>query len=294
MSDISRIQIDNTTYNIKDANAARKDSPILEGLPQAPRYGSGGTITEPIATVGYVDNAIDNSFKANDAMLFKGTIGSSGASVTTLPATHEVGWTYKVATAGTYAGQECEVGDLIICTTDGTAANNAHWTVVQENINFDDVPTENSIKSVKSGGVYSAIEDSSVFNETSGSIVSFDDGIEASVGDLKVNIEPIQEGEGDPSPDNVRPITGWTGVRVIRTGKNLFSGVLKGYATGDISNGINVQYSAGNCLISKIEPNKIYTITAKHKENLNRFRIILFKYYPKHGKKYLYPEEVRQ
>lgn len=39
---------------------------------------------------------------------------------------------------------------------------------------------------------------------------------------LTANIEPAQSGEGDPSPDNVRPISGYTGVTVTRTGKNLF------------------------------------------------------------------------
>ena len=38
---------------------------------------------------------------------------------------------------------------------------------------------------------------------------------------LVANIEPAQAGSGDPSPDNVRPISGYTGVTVTRTGKNL-------------------------------------------------------------------------
>ena len=42
---------------------------------------------------------------------------------------------------------------------------------------------------------------------------------------VTVDIEPIQSGSGDPSPDNVRPITGWTGANVWRTGKNLFGGL---------------------------------------------------------------------
>lgn len=52
-------------------------------------------------------------------------------------------------------------------------------------------------------------------------------GFEASAADmplksLTVNIEPVQEDSGDPSPENVRPITGWTGCNVTRTGKNLW------------------------------------------------------------------------
>lgn len=59
----------------------------------------------------------------------------------------------------------------------------------------------------------------------SGAIVTFDDGAEdVPVKSLIVNIDPVQSGTGDPSPTNVRPITGWTGANVVRTGKNLFGG----------------------------------------------------------------------
>lgn len=67
-----------------------------------------------------------------DAMRYKGTIGTGG-TVSTLPNTHEVGDTYMVITAGTYAGQTCEVGDLLIALgTTGTSSSD--WTAVQTNI----------------------------------------------------------------------------------------------------------------------------------------------------------------
>lgn len=102
---------------------------------------SGGTLTGALtlnanptanmhaATKQYVDNA----FAANDAMIFKGTLGTGG-TITSLPATHNAGWTYRVITASTYAGKVCEVGDLMICVTDSTSANDAHWVVAQTNI----------------------------------------------------------------------------------------------------------------------------------------------------------------
>lgn len=37
-----------------------------------------------------------------------------------------------------------------------------------------------------------------------------------------VGIEPVQSGSGDPSPDNVRPISGFTGANVTRTGINIW------------------------------------------------------------------------
>ena len=49
----------------------------------------------------------------------------------------------------------------------------------------------------------------------SGDIVTFDDAIpDTLLKTVKVNIEPVQSGTGDPSPDNIRPITGWTGVNI--------------------------------------------------------------------------------
>lgn len=46
--------------------------------------------------------------------------------------------------------------------------------------------------------------------------------VENSPLDVQVEIEPLQEGTGDPSPTNVRPISGWDSVNVTRCGKNLF------------------------------------------------------------------------
>lgn len=48
----------------------------------------------------------------------------------------------------------------------------------------------------------------------SGSIASFDTDLAAPLISLFLHIEPHQEGTGDPSPENVRPITGYTGVNV--------------------------------------------------------------------------------
>ena len=78
----------------------------------------------------YIDDLLAN---LGSALRFKGTIGSSGATVTALPNSHTVGDTYLVSVAGTYAGATCEKGDMIICTATGTAASNSDWTVVQAN-----------------------------------------------------------------------------------------------------------------------------------------------------------------
>lgn len=108
---------------------AKLDSPTFTGTPTAPTAAT-GTNTKQIATTAFVQAAIG---AIGDAMVFKGTLGTSG-TVTALPASHKPGDTYRVITAGTYAGQPCEVGDLVICITKGTSANDAHWTVAQNNL----------------------------------------------------------------------------------------------------------------------------------------------------------------
>ena len=46
---------------------------------------------------------------------------------------------------------------------------------------------------------------------------------------VKVTCEfsPVQEGTGDPSPDNVRPISGWTGCEIPHAGINIWDEVLE-------------------------------------------------------------------
>lgn len=61
----------------------------------------------------------------------------------------------------------------------------------------------------------------------SGEIVSFETDSENVFSKLQVELEPVQEGSGDPSPSNVRPIRGHGGVDVNVGGKNLFNPVDK-------------------------------------------------------------------
>lgn len=90
----------------------------------------------------YTENEINDKLKAindkigallgaNDALVFKGTIDGKNPLPTV---NYEVGHTYRVNEAGTYAGQKCEQGDLIICIADALSTNTPHWTVAQTNI----------------------------------------------------------------------------------------------------------------------------------------------------------------
>lgn len=102
---------------------------------------SNATLTSSNANHQYIPtnkvvwDAINAGIAANDAMTFKGTVGTGG-TVTSLPRTYRCGDTYKVVSEGTYAGQFCEVGDLLIAmiTRETSTTNNDDWTAVQANM----------------------------------------------------------------------------------------------------------------------------------------------------------------
>lgn len=72
-----------------------------------------------------------------------------------------------------------------------------------------------------------------IFPTINGSVVHFSDGADnLPMSELIVGITPSQSGSGDPAPDNIRPISGWTGANVTRTGKNLMDDSIKSVANG--------------------------------------------------------------
>ena len=107
---------------------------------------SGTTLTVPIVTVdgtGHVSalssasiefthtpSSTEKVLTSTDltgivgAMVYKGTIGTGG-TITTLPTASDAnkGYVYMVKTAGTYASQACEVGDMIV-------SNGTSWDVI--------------------------------------------------------------------------------------------------------------------------------------------------------------------
>lgn len=67
-----------------------------------------------------------------NGVIIKGSIGPEG-TIQTLPPVHIIGEMYKVIETGIYAGQVCEVGDVIICIQDGTSDSDEDWIVIQGN-----------------------------------------------------------------------------------------------------------------------------------------------------------------
>ena len=128
------------SFNIENGTSTSGNGTFLAGGVAVSIYGLAGAAYKALdadsmtasstnvptskAVAAYVSAALTS------VLTYKGTIGSSGATVTSLPASHKVGDTYVVSVAGTYAGKACEVGDYIICKTAGTSASDSHWDVV--------------------------------------------------------------------------------------------------------------------------------------------------------------------
>jgi len=108
---------------------------------------------------------VDGLLSANDAMVFKGTVGTGGtfeiAAFNAL-ATYQAGWAYKVITAGTVKGKVVEIGDLVIATVDraGSGQLDTDWIVVQTNVD-----------GAVTGAASSMADAIAVFNGTTGKII---------------------------------------------------------------------------------------------------------------------------
>lgn len=202
---------------ITDNNAVKK------GLQTA----ASGYVTDPRS---YTDKEyVDALIGANDAMQFKGVIDAS--SNPNYPAA-DAGHTYKISVAGKVggaSGKTVEVGDMIICTVDGSAAGNeasvgANWTAVQVNLDgavigpasstSDNIPTFDGVtgKLLKDSGKAHSI-----------------DGTFAANSDNKIPTEKAVKTYADTK----LPLAGGTMSGPIAMGSQKITGLAAGTANGD-------------------------------------------------------------
>lgn len=95
-----------------------------------PKFTGSVTVNgDEVAVKSYVDGLVG---KLGEGMAVPEVVDSSHP----LPVEYKAGKTYRVAEAGTYAGQKCEVGDLIIVIADYVedTASDADFLVIQSNI----------------------------------------------------------------------------------------------------------------------------------------------------------------
>lgn len=168
---------------IVNGNANFINDVAFTKIPTAPTAAAGTNNTQ-LATTAFVSTAVSQGFNANDAMVFKGTLGTAG-TVLTLPAFgYQAGWTYRVATSGTYAGEYCEVGDLLIAINDGpssgTSVINDDWAKIEHNIDGALYKTYSTSysggKVLVSSGTNGAVKEGTTSTETVIKTITFSAG----------------------------------------------------------------------------------------------------------------------
>ena len=96
--------------------------------------------------------------------------------------------------------------------------------------------------------------------------------------ELVVDITPVQSGSGDPSPENVRLISGWTGADIAVIGKNLFdvdNAVVYSRSINDNTLKYVVASSSRSYAIPCL-PNTTYAVSCNN-PNITIFRVCYIK-----------------
>lgn len=143
----------------------------------------------------------------------------------------------KIVTVSRAEGTIYEAGDIFDANTMNTLESRIAAGIAEKQDiliagNGIRIDQDNVISATGGGG---GIEFTKI---ESGSLVSVNDAADLPVVDLAVEIKAVQSGTGDPSPSNVRPISGWSSVNVKRCSKNLVD--IASLATTNItySNGV--------------------------------------------------------
>lgn len=113
-------------------DTAKKKVEFFDGTQTQGTLGTGSNATDTL----YISEAVTASnpiITKSDlsgitgAMVYKGVVDGTHALPT---ANITAGWTYVVAAAGTYAGQACEVGDMIIAKNTTATPTDSDWNVI--------------------------------------------------------------------------------------------------------------------------------------------------------------------
>ncbi len=161
-------------------------------------------------------------------------------------------------------GGEIEVNELTV-TENGSydAGLNKAYNPVNVEVPLDS-------KEITANGTYNASDDNLAgFSQvtvnvegyklkdipnTPTAIATFTDGSNLPMPKLEVGIEPVQEGSGDPSPENIRPISGWSEANVSVNDGNWWDEEYQIYGSG-------ASARIGNKNPIPCKPNTTYYIT---------------------------------
>ena len=119
-----------------------------------------------------------------------------------------------------------------------------------------------------------------------GDVANFTTNMKAPLKECKVYFNPIQEGSGNPSPDNVRNIIGWNDVEVNDCGKNLLNIsdsealVYKNYNNFIINKDKSITITKGSFVLFPVpvKSNTTYLYSLTASSNTNHFMMRVQEY----------------
>lgn len=137
ISSTSANPVQNKAVSSELGKKAPLASPNLTGSPTAPTPAAGSNDTQ-LATTAFVQNAVNAA--VTNAAAYQGAANSYTEIVKTA---YKPGWYWFVRTAGEYAGQQCESGDMVIANkAKGDSISDSDFDVIQSNVSYvsaDDV-----------------------------------------------------------------------------------------------------------------------------------------------------------
>lgn len=167
---IAESQVTNLVSDL--AAKAPLASPALTGTPTAPTATT-GTNTTQIATTAFVIAEINDRLGGADALVYKGTITLGTTTPGAFTPAADKGWTYKVVANGSTKrgyidGVAVEVGDMLICNTDSTAAaTSSNYATIATKWDF----IQTNLDGVVTGPASSTSASVAGFADTSGKVI---------------------------------------------------------------------------------------------------------------------------
>lgn len=240
---------DNILYCIKDGGVAIVNDVRRNGT--------------SIVSNGVADIAVDTNPTQHSTNL----VTSGGVYNAITPMQQQLGWlaysieaewyngsnTYNVGDYVWQNGSNSEIGLFKCIATTTGSWDSSKWEPVT-------VTSELETKADKTY-VDESIDKQLVHGTASGEIASFSDGEDLPMPSLKVGIEPIQEGSGEPSPTNIRPISGHTEANVSVSGKNMFYMTNDNKFLGYLDNTKIVANANHTCYYFPCKANVTYTVS---------------------------------
>lgn len=149
------------------------------------------------------------------------------------------------------------------------------------------ISAQNVISATGGGG------SADIIKTVSGAVATITDGADnLPVKDLVAQIVPQQSGTGDPSPSNVRPISGWTGCEVTRCGKNMISDIQQGGINGTTGEDMSSTNRVRTGFI-KVNPSTQYTV-AVNSTNTNLVCYHLLEYTEENSSSFIDSTSINQ